>query len=117
MINLKHFSNYFHGFGVRKAKCFFLENKQVEVGVFLSLDSYVFQQYSKKKKAGSISVKENGHRVGSAKHPSSQFLAIQASYQHFPRQPSFFSMSFSTIRLKKWGRKGKRRKGEEKSHY
>ena len=50
IINLKHFPNYFHGFGVRKAKCFFLENKQVEVGVFLSLDSYVFQQYSKKKK-------------------------------------------------------------------
>lgn len=117
IISLKHFPSYFHGFGVRKAKCFFMENKQVEVGVFLSLDSYVCQRYSKKK-ARSTSVKVNGHRVGSAKHLSTQLLAMQANCQPFPRQPSFFSTSFSTIRLKKWGRKGKkRRKGEEKSHY
>lgn len=36
---LKHLSNYFYGFGV--SKLLFLENEQVEVGVFIALDRCV----------------------------------------------------------------------------
>lgn len=115
IINLKHFSNYFHGFGVRKANASSWKISKLKRECSLVWIDVCHHYSEKKKKAGSISVKGNGHRVGSAKHLS---LTIQANCQHFPRKPSFFSTSFSTVRLKKWGRKGKkRRKGEEKSHY
>lgn len=107
---MKHFSNYFHGFGVRKAKCFFLENKQVEVGVFLSLDSYVFQQYSKKKKSWKHQCQGKWSQSGLSKASFLTVLGHPGQLSAFSQAAKFLFYVFFDNQTQEVGKEGEEEK-------